>query len=149
MNATGPYWWSVNIGSGNGLVLSGSTQLPDQMLTQINVDPDKCWPRSVSPNSITRSQLTHIYVSNLTIVGWDNRLPSGWRQAIIWTKAGILLIWPLETNFGEIGIEILTFSLKKMHLKILSAKWRPFCLMFLQSGVPRHFLWRYIAGLNI
>ena len=24
MNATGPYWWSVNIGSGNGLVPSGS-----------------------------------------------------------------------------------------------------------------------------
>ena len=24
MNATGPYWWSVNIGSGNGLVAPGN-----------------------------------------------------------------------------------------------------------------------------
>ena len=29
MNAPGPYWWSVNIGSGNGLVPSGSKPLPD------------------------------------------------------------------------------------------------------------------------
>ena len=28
------------------------------------------------------------------------------RQAIIWTNAGILLIWPLGTNFSEIFIEI-------------------------------------------
>ena len=30
----------------------------------------------------------------------------GRRQAIIWTNAGILLIGPLVTNFGEILIEI-------------------------------------------
>ena len=40
----------------------------------------------------------------------------------------ILLIWPLRTNFGEILIEIYTFSFKKMHLKMSAAKWRPFCL---------------------
>ena len=50
------------------------------------------------------------------------------RQAIIWTNAGILLIGPLGTNFSEILIEILTFSFKKMRLKVLSAKRRPFCL---------------------
>ena len=33
----------------------------------------------------------------------------------------------LGTNFSEIWIEILTFSFKKMPLKISSAKWRPFC----------------------
>ena len=42
--------------------------------------------------------------------------------------AGILLIGPLGTNFSEILIEILTFSFKKMRLKVSSAKWRPFCL---------------------
>ena len=31
-------------------------------------------------------------------------------------------------NVSEILMEIHTFSLKKMHLKILSAKWQPFCL---------------------
>ena len=41
---------------------------------------------------------------------------------------GILFIGPWETNFSEILIGIQTFSFKKMHLKMLSAKWRPFCL---------------------
>ena len=50
------------------------------------------------------------------------------RQTIIWTNAGILLIWPRGTNFHEILINIHTFSLKKMYLKMTSAKWRPFCL---------------------
>ena len=34
MNATGLHWWSVNIGSGNGLVPSGNKPLPEPMLTQ-------------------------------------------------------------------------------------------------------------------
>ena len=50
------------------------------------------------------------------------------RQAIIWTNAGILLIRTLGTNFSEILSEIHAFSFKKMHLKMSSAKWRPFCL---------------------
>ena len=73
-------------------------------------------------------RVTHICVSKLTIIGSDNGLSPGRRQAIIWTNAGILLIWPLGTNFNEILIEIHTFSFKKMHLKMSSAKWRPFCL---------------------
>ena len=63
---------------------------------------------------------------NLTILGSDNRLAPGRRQAIIWTNDGILLIWPLGTNFNEILIEIHTFSFKKIHLKMSSGKWRPF-----------------------
>ena len=55
-------------------------------------------------------------------------LSPGWRQAIIWTNAGILLIRPLATDFSEILITIETFSFKKMHLKMPSAKCRPFCL---------------------
>ena len=59
-----------------------------------------------------------------------------WRQAIISTNAGLLLIGPLGTNVSEILIEILTFSFKKMRLKMSSAKRRPFCLglnVFTQS----------------
>ena len=70
----------------------------------------------------------HIGVGNLTIIGPDNGLSSGRRQAIIWTNAGILLIEPLRTNFNEISIEIHIFSFKKMHLKMSSGKWRPFRL---------------------
>ena len=69
--------------------------------------------------------MTHICVGNLTIIGLDNGLSPGRRQAIICTNAGILLIEPLRTNFSEISIEIHTFSFKEMHL---SGKWRPFYL---------------------
>ena len=71
---------------------------------------------------------THTCVSKLTIIGSDNGLLPGRRQAITWTNAGLLLITPWGTNFSEILIGILTFSFKKMHLKISSAKCRPSCL---------------------
>ena len=72
--------------------------------------------------------MTHICVSKLTNIGSDNGLSPGRRQAIIWNNAGILFIGLLGTNSSEILIEILTFSYKKMRLKVLSAKWRPFYL---------------------
>ena len=72
--------------------------------------------------------MTHICVGKLTIIGSDNGLSPGRRQAIILTKAGILLIRPLGTNFSEILIGNQTFSFKRMHLKMSSAKWRPFYL---------------------
>ena len=64
----------------------------------------------------------------LTIIGADSALSPGRRQAIIWTNARILLIGPLGTIFVEILIGFQIFSYKKMHLKMSSAKWRPFCL---------------------
>ena len=72
--------------------------------------------------------MTHICVNNPTIIGSDNGLSPSRCQAIIWTKAGILLIETLGTNFSEILIEILTFSFKKKRLKVSSAKRGPFCL---------------------
>ena len=57
--------------------------------------------------------VTHICVGKLIIIGSDNGLSPGRRQAIIWTSAAILLIGPLGTNFTEILIEIQTFSLQK------------------------------------
>ena len=73
-------------------------------------------------------RVRHICVGKLSIIASDNGLSPGRRQAIIWTSAGILLIGPLGTNFSEILIGIITFSFKKMHLKVSSAKWRPCCL---------------------
>ena len=98
--------------------------------------------------------MTHISVSKLTIIGSDNGLSPDRRQAIIWTNAGILLIWTLGTNFTEISSEIHAFSFKKMHLKMSSAKWRPFCLglnvlncvMFFFSF--RALKWVYLLTLN-
>ena len=64
------------------------------------------------------SRVTHICVGKLAIIGSDNGLSPGRRQAIIWTNAGILLSGPLRTNFSGILIRIQTFSFKKMHLKM-------------------------------
>ena len=86
---------------------------------------------SLGLNELTHwGRETHICVSKLTIIGSDNGLSPGRHQAITWTNARILLIGPWWTNFSEILIEIHTFSFKKMHLKMSSAKWRPFCLGF-------------------
>ena len=54
MNATRPYWWKVNIGSGNGLVPSGNKPLPEPMLTQIYV-----------ANHATRPQRVKIYMNKV------------------------------------------------------------------------------------
>ena len=73
-------------------------------------------------------RVTHICVGKITIIGSDNCLSPGRRQASIWANAGTLLIGPIGTYFSEILTEIYTFSFKKMHLKMSFAKWRPFCL---------------------
>ena len=93
--------------------------------------------------------LTHICVSKLTIIGSDNGLLPGQRQAIIWTNPGILLIGHQGTNFSEIQIKIHIFSLKKIHLKMSSGKKkRPFCLCLNEfshyrthSGLVRGGIW--------
>ena len=73
-------------------------------------------------------RVTHICVGKLAIIGSNNGLSPGRRQAIIWTNAAILLIGPLGTNFSAILNELQTFSLKKILLKMSSAKCCPFRL---------------------
>ena len=87
------------------------------------------------------SRVTHICVGKLTIIGSDNGLSPERRLANIWANAGILLIGPLGTNFSEILIEIQTFSLKKIHLKMSSAKCCsfPFGLMCLHQPNNPHY----------
>ena len=54
-------------------------------------------------------RVMHICVSKLTIIGSDNDLSPGRRQAIIWTNDGILFIRTLLTNFSENLSEIHSF----------------------------------------
>ena len=80
-------------------------------------------------------RVTHIRVSELIIIGSDNGLSPGRRQAIIWNNAGLLLIEPLGANVSEISVGIQIFSFKKNALEhvvcetaaILS---RPQCVKF-------------------
>ena len=93
------------------------------------------WPISQTHERVASFQnvlihwgrVKHICIGKLTTISSDDDL-SGWRQAIICTNAGILLIGPLGTNFSEILITIQIFSLNKIHLKISSAKYCSFCL---------------------
>ena len=95
----------------------------------------------------THILLTHppscrIYASvNWVSIGSDNGLSPIRRQAIIQTNADLLAIGPLRINFREILIKIQIFSFTKMHMKISSAKWRPFCPGF-DTGAIRCFLIR-------
>ena len=88
------------------------------------------WPSIFYENtSLTHwGRVTHICVSKCSIIGSDNGLSPDRRQAIIWTNARLLSIGPLRTYFNEILIKIQQFSLKKMHVKMSSSKWRPSCL---------------------
>ena len=72
--------------------------------------------------------MTHICVGKLIIIGSDNGLSPGRHQAIIWTNAALLSIGPLRTYFSENLFKIQQFLLKKLHVKMSSAKWRPSCL---------------------
>ena len=65
------------------------------------------------------SGVTYICDGDRTIIGSDNGLSPGRRQAIICTNAGKVLIGPLGTNFIEILIESLTFSFRKCVWKCL------------------------------
>ena len=93
-------------------------------------DHDSIWHSAMKlPWTLTHwGRVTHLCVSKLTIIVPDNGLSPDRRQAIIWTNVGILLIRTLGTDVSEILSEIHIFPFKKMHLKMSSAKWRPFCL---------------------
>ena len=67
-------------------------------------------------------RVAHVCLCKPNNMGSDNGLSPGWRQAIIWTNAGIALTRTLATNFGEILGEILTFLFKNMHLKMSSVQ---------------------------
>ena len=61
--------------------------------------------------------MTHICVSKLTIIGSDNGLSPGRRQAIIWTNAWILLIQNLGTSYSENLSEIHTIFIQENAFK--------------------------------
>ena len=64
---------------------------------------------------------------NWVRIGSGNGLSPVQGQAITQTNGAILSNGPLGINFSEILIAILTFSFKKMRLKVLSVKLQPFC----------------------
>ena len=124
----------------------GAKLLPELILTQF----PEAWANKYSLTHWGR--VTHICVGKPTIIGSDNGLSPERCQAIIWTNGGILSIGPFGTNFREILIEIQTFSLKKKHLKMSSAKCCSFRLSLnvLMMDVKRcHVSWSSLAELRV
>ena len=114
----------------------------------------KCWFRRNWDKQFTAllthwGRVMHICVSKLTIIGSNNGLSPDRRQAIIWTNAGLLLMGPLGTNFCEILIENLTFSFKKMCLKVSSANWRPFVSASMCRHLGAGFIFPYILFIAV
>ena len=110
----------------SGLIKVGPGEFP--LMGWVVIYRDNISQRTLVQILTHWGQVTHICVSKQTIIGSGNGLSPGRRQAIIWTNAGILLRGTLGTNFSEILSKIHTFSFKKMHLKISSAKWLQFCV---------------------
>ena len=114
----------MNRGHGDGTLLTGHFHSAFPLF-------QRPWLLNRTPRqqllSGEQSQLTSKWLSNLTIIGSDNGLSPERRQAITWTNAGLLSMGLLRTYFCEIWIGILSFSFKKMQLKMLSAKMWPFC----------------------
>ena len=96
-----------------------------------------CIYNSYRPQYVNSLRPTDAYMRQW--IGSDNGLSPGRCQAIIWPNAGILLIGPFGTNLSEMLIEIQTFSIRKMHSKMPSAKWQPFCLGL--GVIKNSYLW--------
>ena len=82
-----------------------------------------CWWPSITKHSDKQGRVTGKYRITSSRPLGTNFNSSDRHQA----NAGILLIEPLRTNFSEIRIKIQSPSFMKMHLKMSSGKWRPFC----------------------
>ena len=121
-------WSSVKSNDNHLRVIS--QELPQPLITKISLKITYAKFQSHLPGDnelIHWGRVTHICVGNLTIIGPDNGLSPGRRQAIIWSNAGILWIGPWGTNFSEILIGIHTISFKKIHFKMSFGKWQPSC----------------------
>ena len=86
------------------------------------LQPEGCHDVKFVVTDCAGVRVTHICAGKLPTIGSDNGQSPGRCQAVIWTNAGILLIGPLGTNANGILIDVQTFSLKKIRLKMPSAK---------------------------
>ena len=134
-----PLWSEVNIGTDNGWVPSGIKPFTGR----INVHPAAVCRHMalLGYNRLKSKDGSLIFHNANQQCTWYHCYFWQFGAIILWisTNAGILLIGPLGTNLSEIVIEIHTFSFKKMHLKMSSGKWRPFCLGL---NVLRYISWQ-------
>ena len=73
------------------------------------------WQDEPLDYSTNWGRVSYVCVGKLIIIGSDNGLSPGRRQAIFWTYARTLLIRPQEKNFNDILIEIHTSLFHIIH----------------------------------
>ena len=79
-------------------------------------------------NSLRLIDTYRIYASGNKVIGSYNSSPLLQYQAITWSNADTLSNGPLGTNLSETWIKTQQFPFEKIKLKILLAKWWPFCI---------------------
>ena len=99
---------------------------PQQVNNVINTTHPTCTQGFIHVTN--GSRVTHICISKLTIIGSDRGLFPSWHQAIIWTNAWILLIWPCGTYFNGFFEQYSYISIQENALENVVWKWQPFSL---------------------
>ena len=75
------------------------------------------------------SHMTRIWVSKLGHHWFRNWcLVACLAESHNMNQCWLIVNWGIRNKFNEILIEIQTFSFMELHFKMLSSKWRPFCL---------------------
>ena len=132
----------VLIGSSNGLLIFWCQGSTEKVLTDRQLDPQKetaveyetkyklyIYQNAFQNVCLTHwGRVTHICVGNLTIIGWDMWLVAWMAPSHYLNQCWNIVNWTPRSkhqwNFNRNS----KFSFKKMYFKMLSAKWRPFCL---------------------
>ena len=129
--APSPYeyqcWYNVTISWVPWHLHEGDFAGRGQDITEIYVKATLLKITSISPWDKWVKMYVHIVCLTYPplvphICASDNGLSPVRCQAITWTNAGLLSIGLMWTDFNEIWIWILSFSFKKMHLKLSSAR---------------------------
>ena len=134
-------WYDSEYNNFPQYVMRDDVRAPSLLLVYTRYWSALCRNNMVEPELIQHGFIISLKTSDTYKHRWSNIISQ--HQAIIWTNAGILLTWPLETNLSEILIKILTVSFKKMHLKGSSSKWWPICL-----GLNCLVLWSIFSKTN-
>ena len=122
MNVIRPYWWYPD--------KSTFVQVMAWCHQAASHYPSQCWPRSISPHSVTRPRVN---------TGWDNDLMPDSTKPLPLPIMNYKLLRLSATCFIEIVTIIPTLLFKKKNLKMLSAEWQP-CFSGLNMSPNRHLL---------
>ena len=104
MNATGPCWWSVNIGSGSGLVPSGNKPLPEPELNKTSTAIWRHWALLRCDNSgfdIFSTTFRGLEPLLLLLLKWFNFNPSSHISSTVWDE----IIYPFP-NFNGCTVDV-------------------------------------------